>query len=163
MKKLLLILVSFVTIGVYAQATYNMPSGTNTASYTTCNAIFYDMGGLSGNHGLNQNSSIKFTPSSPGLAIKIVFTSFVVAEGATMIIYDGPDNTYVPIATFDEFILPTGLPMVASPSPLNPDGPVGPVGPVIPVVPAIPWGPVGPVGPVAPVSPLGIVKFKIAF
>jgi len=122
MKRLLLVLFSFVTIGVFAQATYNMPSGTNTASYTTCNATFYDMGGNSGNHGVNQNSSIKFTPTTPGTAIKIVFTSFVVATGATMTIYDGPNDTYTLIATFDEFILPTGLPMVASPSPLNPDG-----------------------------------------
>lgn len=122
MKKIYLLLIFLVSCTLYGQQTVLMPNGTNTANISTCNAIFYDAGGNGGSHGVNQNSSIKFTPSSSGVAVKIVFNSFVVAPGATMTLYDGPDDTYTLIATYNEFISPTGLPMVASPSPLNPDG-----------------------------------------
>lgn len=122
MKKIYLLLIFLVSCTLYGQQTVLMPNGTNTANISTCNATFYDAGGNGGSHGLNQNSSIKFTPSTAGVAIKIVFNSFVVAPGATMTLYDGPDDTYTLIATYDQFISPTGLPMVASPSPLNPDG-----------------------------------------
>lgn len=30
-----------------------MPIGNNTANYNTCNAIFYDSGGSTGNHGMD--------------------------------------------------------------------------------------------------------------
>lgn len=121
MKKLLIFLLLLPSL-LFSQQNINMPIGNNTANYNTCNAIFYDSGGSTGNHGINQNSSIKFTPSTSGMAIKIVFTSFTVSIGSTMTIYDGPDNTYTQIAIFNDAISPTGLPLVASPSPLNPDG-----------------------------------------
>ncbi len=122
MKKLLLLFI-LIQIGfvLFAQ-TYNMPTGTGSASYITCNATFYDSGGLNGNYGLNQNSNIKFTPTNPGFATKISFTSFVVGEGATMSVYNGPDASYQLIAVYNDLISPVGLQIVASPAPLNPDG-----------------------------------------
>lgn len=122
MKKIILILFIFIIYSAQAQTNVNMPSGTNTATVTTCNATFYDTGGQIGNHGINQNSSIKFVPSTPGMAIRIQFNIFTVGTGATMVIYDGPDDTYTEIATYDEFINPSGLAVVSGPAPLNPDG-----------------------------------------
>ena len=122
MKKIILILFIFIIYSAQAQTNVNMPSGTNTATVTTCNATFYDTGGQMGNHGINQNSSIKFVPSTPGMAIRIQFNIFTVGTGATMVIYDGPDDTYTEIATYDEFINPSGLAVVSGPAPLNPDG-----------------------------------------
>lgn len=122
MKRFLLTLAVLIPYILFAQTNINMPSGSNTASHTTCNARFYDTGGLNGNHGVNQNSSIKFTPATAGLAIRIQFNIFTVGEGAVMTLYDGPDNTYPVIAVYDEFINPSGLAIVAGPPPTNPDG-----------------------------------------
>lgn len=122
MKKIFLPIFLFFILATYGQQTINMPSGNGTSERITCNAIFNDQGGTTGNHGINQNSSIKFTPANTGSAIKIVFNSFVVAPGASLTLYDGPDDTYTLINVYDEFLTPTGLPIVASPSPLNPDG-----------------------------------------
>jgi len=121
MKKIILYLLLFIVISANAQV-INMPSGGATANHSTCNATFYDAGGQLGNHGINQNSSIRFTPSATGLAVRIQFNVFTVGTGATMILYDGPDNSYLPIATYDEFINPSGLAIVAGPAPINPNG-----------------------------------------
>jgi len=122
MKKVIFIIFFLVSCSLYGQQIITMPNGAGTSSRITCNATFYDAGGNSGNHGANQNSTIKFTPSATGTAIKIVFTSFVVAPGATLTLYDGPDDTYTLINEYNEFLSPSGLPIVASPSPSNPDG-----------------------------------------
>ena len=122
MKKLGCLLFSAVfAISVHAQ-TINMPSGTSSAEYTTCNAVFYDAGGLTGNHGANQASTITFHPGTPGMAVRIIFTIFNVGSGATLIAYDGPDDTAPVIATYDEFISPIGLEIVATAD--NPTGDV---------------------------------------
>ena len=76
MKKVLLTLAVLIPYILFAQTNINMPSGSNTATHTTCNARFYDTGGLNGNHGINQNSSIKFAPATAGLAIRIQFNIF---------------------------------------------------------------------------------------
>jgi len=120
MKKILTILFFFTSFVVYAQQNINMPNGTGSAIYSSCNANFYDAGGLAGNHGLYQATSVKFSPTTPGMAVKIQFISFVVAEGAFLTIHDGPDNTYSIIGTYDQYINPTGLAIVATPA--NPDG-----------------------------------------
>jgi hypothetical protein len=122
MKKFIIILFIFIIYSAQAQTVVNMPSGTNTTTITTCNATFYDTGGQLGNHGVNQNSSIKFVPSTPGMAIRIQFNIFTVGSGATMLIYDGPDASYNLIATYDEFINPSGIAVVSGPPPSNPDG-----------------------------------------
>lgn len=120
MKKILAILLCSIFYSAFAQQNISMPLGANTATYTTCNANFYDAGGLAGNHGLNQASSVKFTPSTIGLAVKIQFISFSVGVGASLAIYDGPDNTYPIIGVYDQYYNPTGLGVVASPT--NVDG-----------------------------------------
>lgn len=119
MKRIFAILLCSIFYSAFAQQNINMPLGVNTASYTTCNANFYDAGGAAGNHGLNQASSVTFTPSTIGLAVKIQFVSFAVGVGASMAIYDGPDNTHPIIGIYDQFYNPTGLSIVASPTNVN--------------------------------------------
>jgi large repetitive protein len=120
MKKILLILFFSQFIVAIAQQNINMPNGTGSATYTTCNANFYDAGGAAGNHGLYQATNIKFSPTTPGMAVKIQFNNFILAEGASLAIYDGPDNSYSIIGIYDQYINPTGLAIVATPA--NPDG-----------------------------------------
>lgn len=120
MKKIILIISFFTYLLAFTQQNINMPLGANTANYTTCNANFFDAGGAAGNHGLNQTSSIKFTPSTAGMAIRIMFSQFTVGVGASMVVYDGPNNTFQQIGTYDDFFNPTGLAIVAGPT--NPDG-----------------------------------------
>lgn len=120
MKKNILIFFCFSYLLGFSQQNINMPTGVNTATHTTCNANFYDAGGVANSHGIYQASSIKFTPASAGMAIRVMFHSFSVAQGASVVIYDGPNNTYPQIGTYDNFINPTGLAIVAGPT--NPDG-----------------------------------------
>lgn len=88
-KKTIIFLLLLLPNLLFSQQIVNMPSGTGTVTVTTCNATFYDSGGLIGNHEINQNSSIKFTPSTPGMAIRIQFNIFTVGSGSVMTVYDG--------------------------------------------------------------------------
>lgn len=119
---LLFLFIGFASLTSLAQITINMPNGTGTATHTTCNANFYDPGSASGNHGMYQNSTIKLTPATVGLAVKLNFINFNIGEGASLTLYDGPDNTYPMIAIYTAYINPTGLSIVAGPQPNNPDG-----------------------------------------
>jgi len=122
LNKILFFWICFYSFSAFTQSTILIPNGTGTAINTTCNATFYDAGGAAGNHGLYQNSSLKLTPGTAGLAIKLSFSMFSVATGASLTIYDGPDDSYTPIAVYSEFVSPVGLAIVAGPSPNNPDG-----------------------------------------
>ena len=99
---------------------YTMPSGSGSADYTTCSGTFYDAGGVNGGHGTNQNSSITFHPSTQGMSVRLVFSVFRVGTGATMTIYDGPDNTANIIGEYDRYISPLGIEIVATAN--NPTG-----------------------------------------
>jgi len=46
------------------------------AEYTTCNAVFYDDGGVNGNYSSSVNSTVTFYPATPGDAVQIDFTYF---------------------------------------------------------------------------------------
>ena len=76
MKKIYIIqfILLFVISINYGQ-TYNMPSGSGTANYSTCSGTFYDNNGT-GNYNNNQDSYITFCPNTPGDAVRIQFTSF---------------------------------------------------------------------------------------
>src|SRR5574344_2799662 len=122
MKKIIITLFfGLMTICAFSQ-TYNMPAGSGIDSATTCSGTFYDTGGRNGNHGVNQSSTMLFRPGTIGMAVRLVFSEFTVAEGATMTIYDGPDNTAVIIAVYDANISPIGLDIVATSD--NPSGAV---------------------------------------
>lgn len=114
MRVILLAFFSFAIVTAFSQQNINMPSGTNTATHTTCTANFYDTGGSSGNHGVNQLSAITFIPASPGLSVRIEFSIFSVGVGATLLVFDGMDNNAPQIATYNEMISPLGQPIVAS-------------------------------------------------
>lgn len=121
-RLVLILCIGFAYLFSNAQTTINMPLGTGTANITTCNANFYDAGGIAGNHGLQQNSTIKLTPATAGQSIKLNFNSFDLGVGASMSLYDGPDDTYPLIAIYTNYISPIGLSIVAGPQPNNPDG-----------------------------------------
>src|SRR5690606_34693767 len=114
MRVILLAFFSFAIVTAFSQQNINMPSGTNTATHTTCTANFYDTGGSSGNHGVNQLSAITFILASPGLSVRIEFSIFSVGVGATLLVFDGMDNNAPQIATYNEMISPLGQPIVAS-------------------------------------------------
>ncbi|BCY29464.1 hypothetical protein KK2020170_23320 [Flavobacterium okayamense] len=55
-----------------------MPTGTGTASYSTCSGTFRDG---AGNYANNQDSSVTFCPSTPGTVVAITFTAFNTEDG----------------------------------------------------------------------------------
>ncbi len=120
MKRILSWLFLIICVSALSAQNYNMPTGSRSAQYTTCQGTFYDAGGANGNHGTNQNSTITFQPSTQGMSIRLIFSVFRVADGATMNIYDGPDNTAELIATYDQYISPLGIEIVATTN--NPTG-----------------------------------------
>ena len=70
----------------------NMGNGT----VTTCSAFFYDSGGQNGNYGNNQNFTQTFVPATPGMCLKVTFTSFQLQDASWfgslndyLTIYDG--------------------------------------------------------------------------
>ena len=69
---------------------------------------------------MNQNSTITFRPSTQGMSIRLVFSVFRVGDGATLKIYDGEDITRDLIATYDQYISPLGIDIVATVN--NPTG-----------------------------------------
>jgi subtilisin-like proprotein convertase family protein len=97
-----------------AQTSYLIPLGTGSATFTTCNGVFYDGGGAGANHGQNQNSKITFVPGSPNASIKVNFTQFLVDPLATLTVYDGLDENATPIAIFNSNITPIGLHIAAT-------------------------------------------------
>jgi hypothetical protein len=71
-------------------------------SITTCNAKFYDSGGLGGNYQNNELFTYTISPS-PGNSLKVVFNSFdTESTWDGLLIYNGP-NTASPL-------IPSGLP-----------------------------------------------------
>lgn len=116
MKRVLLFLICLANLSLFAQV-YNMPNSINNTPIVTCNGTFYDAGGALGNHGTNQNSRIVFQPGNPNMSIRLVFNVFTVGEGAVMTIWDAAaptGNSADIIATYDAFINPTGLAIVAT-------------------------------------------------
>lgn len=114
------LLLTFFTLVSQAQS-YTMPAGSGSAEYTACGGTFYDAGGANGNHMANQNSTITFHPSTAGMSVRLIFSVFRVGNDATLTIYDGPtvDEERV-IATYDRYISPIGLEVVATAD--NPTG-----------------------------------------
>ncbi len=65
---------------VYGFAVVTSPSSnilmTGSANYTTCNGIFYDGGGASGNYLNDQNDVVTISPATPGTKISVNFSYF---------------------------------------------------------------------------------------
>jgi len=67
---------------------YNMSSGT----ITTCQGVFYDSGGPSGNYNNNEDRTMTFcSGSSDYVTISFMNNNFKLASGDTLFAYDGPN------------------------------------------------------------------------
>jgi len=76
-----------------ALPSYNM---TNGLTVNTCNALFYDSGGPSGNYGNNENITMTFCSGTTD-ALRITFTAFQTSNSSDYLeIYNGP-NTASPL------------------------------------------------------------------
>ena len=96
-KKLLFISFLFIAICANAQV-INMTNG----SSNTCSGTFYDSGGNGANYGNNENFTYTICPDASGMLSQVDFTSFgLVLNEETLTIYNGPDNTYDVIGTFN--------------------------------------------------------------
>ncbi|MEZ5173375.1 MAG: CUB domain-containing protein, partial [Bacteroidia bacterium] len=68
---------------------------------TTCNANYYDSGGVDGNYNLLEGSVLTIFPDAPGNSVQVNFSEFDVENGWDFLnIYDGPDNTAPLIGAF---------------------------------------------------------------
>ncbi|RKE95087.1 T9SS-dependent choice-of-anchor J family protein [Ichthyenterobacterium magnum] len=78
-------------------------SFTTTIAPPACGGNFYDTGGNAGVHSANENYTITICPDTPGDAVSVAFTSFLVEGNGDgdcwdeLLIFDGADNTGTPI------------------------------------------------------------------
>lgn len=56
--------------------TYILNDALNGQTITTCSGNFYDSGGPNGSYGSNQDYTVTFVSATPGLCIRVVFSSF---------------------------------------------------------------------------------------
>ncbi len=103
MRKLLLFLVTFLSIASYGQD-YLM---TGNATYNTCSGNFYDSGGANGNYANNLVQVVTFCPDTNNSSIQVYFTMFDLGSGDFLEIYDGTTvNPATLIATYEGTDLP---------------------------------------------------------
>ncbi|MDX1278962.1 CUB domain-containing protein [Oceanihabitans sediminis] len=76
---------------------------------TVCNSIFYDSGGATGNYSNDENQSTTFHPNTPGDAITVTFTFFDVEASDALRVYDGPNNGFSLLGTFNNTNIPTSI------------------------------------------------------
>jgi hypothetical protein len=67
----------------------------------TCTGVFYDSGNETGDYGNNEAYTKTFQSGTPGSALEFVFTAFETESIDDLIIYDGPDDSYPIIGTYD--------------------------------------------------------------
>ena len=72
---LLGVLLTLLWGSVYGQ-TYILNASLNGQTITTCSGNFYDSGGPNGSYGSNQDYTVTFVSATPGLCIRVVFSSF---------------------------------------------------------------------------------------
>ena len=102
--------VLFTSVAQVAQAqTYTLGSGLaiNNATITTCSGTFYDSGGAGGNYGNNENTTVTFTASTPGLPMVILFTGTTgYGTGDALRLYNGT-TTAAPEFANSPMLFPT--------------------------------------------------------
>ena len=104
--------------------TINMPARNNSpgfeVTYTTCEATFYDSGGIEV-YGNNENGIVTFCPAIPGDRIQIRFLEANIQANDTLKVYDGRSEVSSLLATITNlFSLPEPLEVRASQG--NPEG-----------------------------------------
>lgn len=76
---------------------YNMHDGT----ITTCNAIFYDDGGIENNYSDSFNATMIFMPGSENAKLQVVFTNFSTESDYDILyVYDGTSTSAPSLGTF---------------------------------------------------------------
>ncbi len=91
-----------------AQANIVMQNNT----LTVCDANFYDSGNSTGDYTSDENYTLTFLPATPGTVIEVIFNEFEIEQGETgtiydsLIVYDGPDNTFPQIGIFSGTTIP---------------------------------------------------------
>ena len=110
-----IILILFSTNKLFSQ-TYEIDAQ-NGQTISTCSGTFYDSGGQFGNYNSGENYSVTFCPSTTGTYIELGFSVWDVSPGASLQVFDGPDNTYNNFGTFSAGGFdPTTMGVVASPT-----------------------------------------------
>lgn len=100
MKNILLSIGLLLFLSLSLQAQIYEIDAYNNQTVTTCSGSFYDSGGPSGNYTANQTYTITFCPATPNTYIRLVFTQWTLATGASLQVYDGPNTTYNSFGTF---------------------------------------------------------------
>ncbi len=116
MKKYLLIIgLLFSFVYSYSQ-NYEIDTY-NGQTVTTCSGNFYDSGGSFGNYLPGESYEVTFCPGTPGTSIDLDFSYFNVSSGASLVVFDGPDNTYNNFGTFSNGgFSPVGMGVTATPT-----------------------------------------------
>lgn len=110
-----IILILFSTNKLFSQ-TYEIDAQ-NGQTISTCSGTFYDSGGQLGSYNSGENYSVTFCPSTTGTYIELGFSVWDVSPGASLQVFDGPDNTYNNFGTFSAGGFdPTTMGVVASPT-----------------------------------------------
>ncbi|MBU2939714.1 T9SS type A sorting domain-containing protein [Lacinutrix sp. C3R15] len=73
--------------------------GTTTCNAPICGGNFYDTGGIGGNYSNNETETTTIYPYFTGGTVTVDFSSFSVAPGDILNVYNGPDATYDLIGT----------------------------------------------------------------
>ena len=78
-----------------------------TGTVTTCNALFYDTGGATGNYSGNENHFLVFVPETPGARIKVTFLEFETENNYDkLFVYNGSSPLDPLLATLTGANLP---------------------------------------------------------
>ena len=96
-----------VSVGSYAQ-TY-LISSYNNQTITTCSGSFYDSGGPSGGYVANQSYKVTFAPLTSGTYSNLTFTSFNVAIGDMLEVFDGASIASPLIGIYNNGNSPVGI------------------------------------------------------
>ena len=98
--------------GICSPSSFTSEWSTASANFTTlvappiCGGNLVDSGGINGNYGINENSTVTVTPLA-GQVASIVFTSFNTQAGSDILrVYDGPNATFPLLAALSGTTLP---------------------------------------------------------
>jgi hypothetical protein len=70
--------------------------------YTVCSGLYTDDGGPAGNYTTSKNFTQTFTPTTPGMALRFVFTNWAMGDADDYLrIYNGPNTGSPLIGTFN--------------------------------------------------------------
>jgi gliding motility-associated-like protein len=128
--KILVSLIIFVNVNLVAQVSeISLSNASNGQTFSTCQSLFLDSGGQTGEYSNNESYVITICPDSPGDVISIFFTVFSLdptdliagptSNADRIIIYDG-DNTSATIVgegTGDQYAQ-----YIFKATPINPSG-----------------------------------------